>query len=125
MSKNICPFLKKTCIEHDCALYMHVQMQTNPQSGKTVDEFGCALAWTPIMMIEASRQTRGVQAAVESTRNEIVKRQDILNGAIDAASQGRQLGAGDETRLIDGGGGTLPRLRSGPNGFNGVVESAE
>lgn len=59
-------------------LYTHVQM-TDPQSGLARDEWACSLALIPIMVIEGARCTRGVQAAVESTRNEIINRQDALN----------------------------------------------
>lgn len=37
------------------------------------------------MMTEGSRQTRGVQAAVESMRNDVVQRQDGLNTALNTA----------------------------------------
>ncbi len=82
MKTPVCPFLKKACIEHDCMLYTHVTM-TNPQTGVGQDQFGCAVAWLPVLLIEGANQTRHVQAAVESTRNEIVQRQDTLNAAIE------------------------------------------
>lgn len=82
MSKNICPFMKKACIEHDCMLYTHVTMVSNPQSGASEDKYGCALAWLPVLQIGQMQSTRGVQAAVESTRNEIIGRQDALNDLV-------------------------------------------
>lgn len=82
MSDPICPFLKKACIEHQCMLYTHVQMQ-DPQSGLSKDQWTCALALIPILVIEGARQTRNVQASVDSMRNEVVKRQDVLNAAIE------------------------------------------
>lgn len=48
-------------------------MGTNPNTGKEVDEWGCAIAWMPILMIENSQQQRQTGAAVESFRNEMVK----------------------------------------------------
>jgi hypothetical protein len=92
MSKTpICPFLKKACIEHECMLYTHVTMQ-HPQTGASTDQFGCAVAWLPILMVEGARHTRGVQAAVESTRHEITQRQDTFNQlAIDASQKKKQL----------------------------------
>ena len=45
----------------------------NPNTGQEVDEWGCAISWLPILMIENSQQQRSTGAAVESFRNEIVK----------------------------------------------------
>jgi hypothetical protein len=74
----LCPFLRKPCIEHDCMMYTHLTM-VNPQSAAMQDQWGCAVQWLPILLVENAKQSRGVQAAVESTRNEIVKRQDEFN----------------------------------------------
>jgi hypothetical protein len=77
----LCPFLKKSCIEHECMMYTHVQM-TNPQTGLAKDEWTCSLVLLPLMQVESARCTRGVQAAVESMRNEVIKRQDQFNNAV-------------------------------------------
>ena len=81
MSQPLCPFLKKACIEHACMMYTRVTM-AHPQTGVSTDQYGCAVAWMPVMFIEGARQTHGVQAAVESMRNEVVQRQDQLNNAV-------------------------------------------
>ena len=44
----------------------------NPQSMKEVDEWGCAIAWLPMLMIEGAQQTRQAGAAIETFRNEMV-----------------------------------------------------
>ena len=74
----ICPLMKKPCIEHDCAWYAHMEGM-NPQNGATMDHWDCAVKWLPILITEQARQTRGVQASVESMRNETITRQDELN----------------------------------------------
>ncbi|WP_080425296.1 hypothetical protein [Burkholderia ubonensis] len=79
--KNLCPLLKKPCVEHECAWYAHV-VGRDPQTGRDVDHFDCSVRWIPMLITEGARQTRGVQAAVESMRNETVKRQDVLNTAL-------------------------------------------
>lgn len=85
-------------------MYTHVQM-TDPQTGQSRDEWACSLALIPIMVIEGARCTRGVQAAVESTRNEIVKRQDELNAAVEQAQQAR-IGESHEVHdMVDDGDG--------------------
>lgn len=89
MSKNLCPFLKKTCIEHDCMLYTHVTM-TDPQTGGSKDQFSCAVAWLPILLIDNANKTRGVQAAVESARHETTTRQDQFLDAVKLAGEARK-----------------------------------
>jgi len=46
---------------------------TNPNTGEEVDDWGCAQAWMPILMIDNSQKQRQTGAAVESFRNEMVK----------------------------------------------------
>ena len=79
--KATCPLLKKPCIEHGCKFWMHIT-GTHPQSGAKIDSFDCSIAWLPVLLVEATRVTTGVQASVESMRNEVVKRQDTLNTAV-------------------------------------------
>lgn len=67
-------------------LYTHVTMQ-DPQSGASKDQWACSLALLPVMLIENARQSRGVQASVESMRNEVCERQDTLNRLIVQASR--------------------------------------
>jgi hypothetical protein len=50
---------------------------TNPNTGKEVDEWACAIAWMPMLMIENSQQQRQTGAAVESFRNEMVKSNEV------------------------------------------------
>jgi len=67
-----CPLLKKECIGIKCAWFTRVQgYDTN--TGKEVDEYQCAIAWMPMLMVENSGQQRQTGAAVESFRNEMVK----------------------------------------------------
>lgn len=72
-SKNLCPIDKfSPCRQLDCAWFIQLRGQ-NPNTGEEVDEWGCAIAWQPILAIENSQQQRQTGAAVESLRNEIVK----------------------------------------------------
>jgi len=68
-----CPLLKKDCVTLKCAWFTQVR-GTNPQTGKEVDEFQCAVKWMPMLMIEVAKETRQGAAATESFRNEMVKR---------------------------------------------------
>lgn len=67
-----CPLIKKDCIGLQCSWFMLVRGQ-NPQTGQDVDEWGCAVTWLPVLLIENSQQQRQTGAAVESFRNEVVK----------------------------------------------------
>lgn len=69
---NYCPLIKKDCIGLQCSWFTLVR-GTNPNTGKEVDEWSCAIAWLPILLIENSQQQRSTGAAIESFRNEMVK----------------------------------------------------
>jgi hypothetical protein len=69
---NFCPLIKKDCKGIECSWFTQMR-GTNPNTGKEVDEWGCAVVWLPVLMIENSQQQRQTGAAVESFRNEMVK----------------------------------------------------
>lgn len=76
-SKSNCPLDGfKPCRQLECAWFMQIR-GTNPNSGEPVDEWGCSMAWMPMLMIENSQQQRGTSAAVESFRNEMVKNNEV------------------------------------------------
>ena len=58
----------------------------NPNTGEEVDEYGCSMAWMPMLMIENSQQQRSTGAAVESFRNEMVKANDVSQRVLLAAA---------------------------------------
>lgn len=64
-------------MEHDCMQWIQV-MGTNPNTGQELNDFGCAVAWLPILLIEGSQQTRQAGAAIESFRNEMVSQNEVL-----------------------------------------------
>lgn len=69
------------CKELDCAWFTQLR-GTNPNTGKEVDEWGCAVAWLPMLMVENSQQQRQTGAAVESFRNEMVKSNEVTAGIL-------------------------------------------
>lgn len=69
---DFCPLIKEDCVQFKCAWFTQVR-GTNPNTGKEVDEWACAVAWLPVLLIENSQQQRQTGAAVESFRNEMVK----------------------------------------------------
>jgi hypothetical protein len=64
------------CRQLDCAWFMKVR-GNNPNTGEEIDDYGCSIAWLPVLMIENSQQQRQTGAAVESFRNEMVKSADV------------------------------------------------
>lgn len=69
---NFCPLIKKDCKGAECSWFTQVR-GFNPNSGKEIDEWGCAIAWLPVLLIENSNNQRQTGAAVESFRNEMVR----------------------------------------------------
>jgi hypothetical protein len=45
---------------------------TNPNTGKEVDEWMCAITAMPMLQVEVAKETRQGAAATESFRNEVV-----------------------------------------------------
>tara|TARA_R100001129_G_scaffold184909_2_gene171281 strand:+ start:622 stop:1086 length:465 start_codon:yes stop_codon:yes gene_type:complete len=74
---GMCPLLKKKCIKHRC-IWFNMLQGKHPQSGVDVHEWGCSIAWLPLLLVENSRNTMGVQAATESFRNEMVKSNNVM-----------------------------------------------
>lgn len=75
--KNICPLLKKTCIGLDCMWFLKVT-GTDPQDNtKVIEDWNCAINLQLIATLEVAKRAGngadGVQKAVESFRNEMVK----------------------------------------------------
>ena len=68
-----CPLIGEECMKLKCEWFTQMRGK-NPQTGEDVDEWGCAVTWLPMLLIENSQQQRQTGAAVESFRNETVKR---------------------------------------------------
>ena len=82
---NFCPLIKVDCVQFKCAWFSQLR-GTNPNTGKEVDEWGCAIAWMPVLTIENSQQQRQTGAAVESFRNEMVKANEVGQQVLLAAA---------------------------------------
>lgn len=100
-AKIICPLMGgKPCIEdgaivdselHACRFWVTVQGK-NPQTGETVNNGDCAMAWMPVLMIENSKVNRETGAAIESMRNESVTTgQQITSALVMAANVSKQI----------------------------------
>ena len=97
-AKVICPLMGgEECVEDGairngelvkCRFWVTV-IGKDPQTGKEINNGDCAMAWTPILMIENSKVNRETGAAVESFRNEMVKANET-NTQVLLASVNRQ-----------------------------------
>lgn len=85
-AKSNCPLDGfKPCRQLECAWFMKVA-GSNPNTGKEVEEWGCSMAWLPIMVLENSQMQRQTGAAVESFRNEMVKNNEVGQRVLLAAA---------------------------------------
>lgn len=76
-----CPLIKNDCKQMQCSWFTMVR-GVNPNTGKEIDEWGCAIAWLPVLLIENSQQQRQTGAAVESFRNEVVRTNEQAQQAL-------------------------------------------
>lgn len=71
-----CPLIKKDCIQLKCSWFTHVR-GIDPNTGKDVDHYDCAMTWLPMLLVENSKEQRQTGAAVESFRNEMVRSNNL------------------------------------------------
>jgi hypothetical protein len=69
----ICPLHKVDTSEvcHKCPWWTRI-VGKNPQSEELIDDWRCAIAMLPTLLIENAQQTRQLGAATESMRNEVI-----------------------------------------------------
>ena len=83
--KNNCPLNHfEPCRELECAWFTQIR-GTDPNSGQEKDDYGCAIAWLPLLTLEGAAMSRQTGAAVESFRNEMVQSNDLNRQLLTAA----------------------------------------
>jgi hypothetical protein len=88
---RVCPLGSKCeqMIDSDtmerCGWYIQLSGQ-NPQTGEQMDEWGCSMAWLPVLLVENARASSGTSVAVETFRNEMV-----AAGQVSVAEQARKM----------------------------------
>lgn len=68
---KFCPLVQGDCKELQCNWFTQVRGK-NPQTGAEIDEWGCAVTWLPVLLINTAQEVRQGAAATESFRNEMV-----------------------------------------------------
>jgi hypothetical protein len=58
--------MKQVC--HTCEWWTHLRGK-HPQGEELIDNWGCAIAWLPILLIENSQQQRQTAASVDKVAN--------------------------------------------------------
>ena len=75
--KSNCPLNQfNPCKELECAWFIKISGQ-HPNTGEQIDEWGCSMAWTPILLVDNARRQHSTSVAIESFRNEMIKNNDI------------------------------------------------
>ena len=98
-----CPLLRVPCIRAGCIWWKHL-VGRHPQTGKDVDEYDCAINWLPILLVENAGKINQVGAAIESSRNEVVKiAQQVTRAALAQAT----------AEMLNGGQAPPPALPGG------------
>lgn len=86
--KKICPLINKECLEHGCEFWTHLLGQ-NPQTGAQQDDFGCAIKFLPILLVENASQVRKATASVDKVANEVNQGTKLFIGALPHEAQQR------------------------------------
>ena len=68
---KLCPLIGEDCRQLECSWYTKIA-GVNPQTGDSVEEWGCAVAWIPFLQMDNTKITNQQGAAVESFRNEVL-----------------------------------------------------
>lgn len=75
---TFCPLWRrarhKVC--HTCAWYVQV-LGKNPQTGQDFNEWGCSIAFMPMLQIETTQSGRQTTATVDKLREEVQKANDV------------------------------------------------
>lgn len=113
--KNLCPLLKKKCIELDCAWFVEISGTDPSDKDKTINDWGCAVMWQVTGLLAVAKHTgqglTGVQAATEGLRNEMAQKHDVdvvqmttlTNGIVQALKDAPARLNGDHAKLITQG----------------------
>tara|TARA_R100000388_G_scaffold90091_1_gene71273 strand:- start:1107 stop:1388 length:282 start_codon:yes stop_codon:yes gene_type:complete len=84
---TFCPLVNGECRKLECVWFTQIA-GSHPQTGEEFDEWGCAVAWMPLLSIENTKRLNEVGAAIESFRNVTV---DTLSPVVPVAQQFKPL----------------------------------
>ena len=103
-----CPFVGKKCLEQGCEFWTHL-LGKDPQSEATIDKFGCAVAFLPILLVENAQMSRHTAASVDKVANLTNGVKGEINAMnrsfCNAAQAALEMKERENTRLLDAGNG--------------------
>lgn len=81
----VCPLHQKDVSEvcHKCPWWCRM-IGKNPQSEEMIDDWRCAVAMLPMLLVENAQVNRGTSAAMESFRNGVIQ---AVGVAVDTANR--------------------------------------
>jgi hypothetical protein len=96
---SICPLHKEdtSTVCHKCPWWTRV-IGKNPQSEEMIDDWRCAVALLPMLLIENAQVSRQTGAAMESFRNDVVAGVSMAVAAAKDVNQGRLVDARNNRR---------------------------
>ena len=69
---TFCPLVNGDCKKLECVWFTQIA-GPHPQTGEQFDEWGCAVAWMPLLSIENTKRLNEVGSSIESFRNATVE----------------------------------------------------
>lgn len=84
------PDKKQDCIKHECEFYSHL-IGMNPQTGQPTDQFGCAVSFIPILLIENANMIRQSAASTDKVANQINSQRAEFLGTLSDEARNRLL----------------------------------
>lgn len=73
--KADCPLWRGPCRQHECRWFVQI-MGHNPNTGADVNQWDCAMAWLPLLLIENSQMQRQTGASTDKVATEVKKFHD-------------------------------------------------
>lgn len=95
------PKKDRGCIEHRCQFFTNL-VGTHPNTGEQVNEWGCAIAWLPVLLVENASKIRQATASIDKTATEVSKQHASLLGMASDEARARLLKADPQLRLANG-----------------------
>ena len=100
--KVVCPLGMNSCREIknneilQCAWYVQIAGKT-PQSEEIINEWKCAMAWQPILMIENAQTNRGQTQAITMFRDAVLVQNEKMMAQIPLSKDIKFIEAEDAT----------------------------
>jgi hypothetical protein len=72
--------MRGDCVEKKCRFWTHLYGK-DPQSDQTIDKFGCAIEFLPVLLVENAQMIRHAAASTDKVANQVFAGNKILESA--------------------------------------------